>query len=204
MLGRVKSRIAVETGKEKALSIYLQLLEHVFNQFNHSSSFDICCYSDQPEHIFFDRYKSHGIKLFQQNGEDLGQRMYGALVNEINDSSSVVLIGSDCPAINKAVIEDAFQKLSSGCQSVIAPADDGGYVLIGFSKIVFTGIECSLSRQVFENIDWGTEKVFQQTIEVFENLNVKACHLEMMADIDTFADYQKWQTGLNNQDPDFT
>lgn len=191
VLGQVKSRIAVETGEEKALSIYKQLLQHVFEQLSNVSGFETCSYSNQPEHEFFEVYKSSGIKFHQQIGNDLGQRMYNALEEEINDSSSVVLIGSDCPRINKAVIKEAFQKLSSGYQGVIAPAEDGGYVLIGFSG--------DIPKQIFEDIEWGAESVFQQTRQKITKLNLKLCQLATLADIDTYADYQKWQSGLNTK-----
>ena len=94
---------------------------------------------------------------------------------------------------NKAFIQKAFLKLADGFQVVIAPAEDGGYVLIGFSGCVYP--------EVFENIYWGTDKVFEQTCEKFDQLGLKVCQLKALADIDTYDDYQKWQMSsvMNNQ-----
>ena len=185
VLGQVKSRIAQKTGEQKALLIYEQLLHHVLSQFQNAKDFQVCCYSDQPRHAFFDRYKAPGVDFFQQQGEDLGQRMFNALTNEMGNATSVVLIGSDCPAINQALVLKAFQKLASGYQVVIAPAEDGGYVLIGFTGRVY--------QQIFENINWGTDKVFAETRQKIDQVGLKLCQLETLADIDTYDDYQKWQ-----------
>jgi rSAM/selenodomain-associated transferase 1 len=185
VIGQVKSRIARQAGKQAALSIYQQLLDQLFHQFSKATKFQVCCYTDQPDHAYFLAYKKQGIHFYPQQGKNLGQRMFNALSNQIKNFPAVVLIGSDCPALTPTLIEEAFIKLSTGYQAVITPAEDGGYVLIGFSG--------SLYPDIFEDIAWGSEKVLEQTRQKFTRSGLNFCQLEALADIDTFEAYQSWR-----------
>ena len=185
VVGQVTSRIARQAGKQAALSIYQQLLDQLFDQFSKPQKFAVCCYTDQPDHAYFLAYKKQGINFYPQQGENLGQRMFNALSNQIKSFSAVVLIGSDCPALTPTLVEEAFRKLSTGYQAVITPAEDGGYVLIGFSG--------SLCPDIFEDIAWGSEKVLEQTRQKLKRSGLKFCQLQALADIDTYEDYQNWQ-----------
>ncbi|MCK5335562.1 MAG: TIGR04282 family arsenosugar biosynthesis glycosyltransferase, partial [Gammaproteobacteria bacterium] len=98
------------------------------------------------------------IALLNQPGGDLGQKMSTALFNALLDYKKVVLIGADIPAIDSDYIQQAFTMLDQDT-TVIGPAEDGGYVLIGLTKP---------QPAIFESIDWGSSKVLQQTIEQLE------------------------------------
>jgi glycosyltransferase A (GT-A) superfamily protein (DUF2064 family) len=58
----------------------------------------------------------------------------------------------------------AAEVLRNGHDAVFIPAEDGGYVLIG--------LHCPQPR-LFENIDWGTEKVMAQTRERLAALRLR-------------------------------
>ena len=72
------------------------------------------------------------------------------------DVDQAVLIGSDLPDLDNRIIETAFEYLKKR-MSVIGPAEDGGYYLIGLRKNVF-------NNDLFSGIDWGTASVFRQTM----------------------------------------
>jgi glycosyltransferase A (GT-A) superfamily protein (DUF2064 family) len=44
--------------------------------------------------------------------------------------------------------------LRGGCEAVLAPAEDGGYALIGLTKV---------SPRLFSGIAWGTSAVYEET-----------------------------------------
>ena len=65
---------------------------------------------------------------------------------------------------------------------------DGGYVLLGLTKF---------SMELFTDISWGTNKVFKQTKNVFENLSWSLKELGIMHDLDRPEDLQKYKEFLN-------
>ncbi len=116
-----------------------------------------------------------------QKGKDLGERMYNAFKWAFaNEFKKVLIMGSDIPHITSDILIDAFKKLNE-FDYVIGPCFDGGYYLIGMKKE-------KLKKQIFENIDWSTDKVFSQTIEKLQNYYV----LKKMYDIDTIEDLKKF------------
>ncbi len=72
-------------------------------------------------------------------------------------SGPTVLIGSDIPAITRREIAFAFRGLGA-CASVIGPASDGGYWLVGLNH---PGLG---SRGLFRNVRWSTEFTLEDTL----------------------------------------
>ena len=85
-----------------------------------------------------------------------------------------VLIGSDAPDLPLALIAQAFQALQQS-EVVIAPATDGGYVLIG---------EARHHPQLFAEIAWSTAAVLPETLRRLEQLQVSATILDVWDDLD--------------------
>jgi rSAM/selenodomain-associated transferase 1 len=94
------------------------------------------------------------LKVRNQKGADLGQRMSAAIERALRRHRAAILIGSDCPALKPGDLRRAARWLRGGCDAVLAPAEDGGYALIGMRRPV---------PQAFLGIDWGTAAVFEQT-----------------------------------------
>jgi glycosyltransferase A (GT-A) superfamily protein (DUF2064 family) len=67
---------------------------------------------------------------------------------------------------------------------VIGPAYDGGYYLIGFKDKTF-------SPRVFEGMPWGTETVFDKTVQALKRLGQKIHTLPYQRDIDTAEDLKR-------------
>ena len=94
--------------------------------------------------------------IYQQVGSDLGERMQFAVVTARSRSRAAVLVGTDCPSVDRDYLEAALECLSSGKQLVIGPAEDGGYVLLGVSENW---------PLLFEDMPWGTDNVLPLTLE---------------------------------------
>lgn len=107
-----------------------------------------------------------------QLGNDLGERMYNACL--LTYPGQMVLIGGDCPEITTEIILQAFQALKT-CDIVIGPATDGGYYLIGLSRP---------RAELFQGINWGTEKVFHQTLQKVQALQLSCQILPTLRDVD--------------------
>src|SRR3972149_1189677 len=58
----------------------------------------------------------------RQEGADLGARLFRALTDAARDYPRVAAIGSDCPEIDQARIEDALSRLGSGIEVGVGPS----------------------------------------------------------------------------------
>ena len=102
--GKVKTRIASESGDSAALDIYKSLMEHTRLMTLGVDATRMLFYSDRVE-----RNDSWPEKKFSKNvqlGEDLGTRMLNA-IRQASEYDKKILIGSDCPGITPQIIEQA-------------------------------------------------------------------------------------------------
>jgi len=90
--------------------------------------------------------------------------------------TKIIVIGSDLFQLKPSIINDAFEKLDNN-DVIIGPATDGGYYLIGLKK---------LHLKIFENKNWGTSTVREDTLKNLEKVNVHL--LPMLNDIDVIED----------------
>jgi glycosyltransferase A (GT-A) superfamily protein (DUF2064 family) len=65
---------------------------------------------------------------------------------------------------------------------VLGGSDDGGYYLIGLKR---------LHQRLFEQIDWSTERVFQQTLERAREIGLEAELLPTWYDVDDGATLER-------------
>ncbi|HAS80105.1 MAG TPA: glycosyltransferase, partial [Fusobacteriaceae bacterium] len=139
-----------------------------------------------------DRYLSYGddgpvkiiedilpcdIKIFPQEGEDLGEKMKNIFIHLFTlGYEKVILFGADIPEITDVDIEDALKKLEDR-DLVFGPTLDGGYYLVGMKK---------LHEIVFNNkIKWGTPSVFEETINLIKQKGIDIDLIDIHEDIDT-------------------
>lgn len=181
--GQVKSRLASSTGDELALDIYKDLLRRTFDTVVSANLAPVCCYTTDADHGWLARFKSTGINFLPQSGDDLGQRMYNAFSKELEQASFVLLLGSDCPVLSGKFLDDALTALQEGKDAALVSAEDGGYVLLGLRKNY---------QRVFQDIDWGTDRVLSQTLSQFEKLGLSWLQLGPLWDVDTLEDYNRW------------
>jgi hypothetical protein len=142
------------------------------------------CVAGDADHPLFVQCRELGVcRVSQQRGADLGERMYRAIQNGLQHYAKVILVGSDCPAIEGAYLEQALSALDAA-PLVLGPAQDGGYVLIGAREI---------HRELFEEIPWGTEQVYGKTIGSIRKLDLSWAELPVLADVDRPQDLAAWK-----------
>lgn len=177
--GRVKTRLAKKLGDEKALSVYLQLLERVREAATLTDADRIVAYSDFiPESDEWDPALFHKSL---QSGQDLGQRMFRALASALENHPSAILAGGDIPQLSPEILTEGIRQLLRH-DLVIGPASDGGYYLIG--------MKCPEPR-LFEGIAWSTGSVCKQTLAKARQLRLSAHILPTLHDVDEAEDWEK-------------
>ncbi|MFT4830658.1 MAG: rSAM/selenodomain-associated transferase 1 [Psychroserpens sp.] len=176
-LGKCKTRLAAKVGDHAALEIYSFLLEHTHAITKDVKAAKEVLYSDEiwPNDIW---ENAHYHKKLQQ-GTDLGERMFNALNNGFEAGyKNIIIIGSDMYDLSTEDLNFAFDELEKS-EIVIGPAEDGGYYLLGLSKI---------KASLFKNKAWGTDTVLKDTLNDLKNKNVKL--LKIKNDVDHYEDIQ--------------
>ena len=125
---------------------------------------------------------------FRPQGQgDLGEKLRRAFHETFQSGARrVVIIGTDCPDLTAEILEEAFDALSPH-DLVIGPADDGGYYLIGLSRMI---------PELFAGIEWGGEKVFAQTISKAREVGARFESLVQLSDVDRPEDLEACKTRL--------
>jgi rSAM/selenodomain-associated transferase 1 len=120
------------------------------------------------------------FELLPQRGDGFGERLAFATEDIFQCGfASVCLIDSDSPTVSAVVYADAIEMLSKpGDRVVLGPSDDGGYYLIGLKKN---------RRELFERIDWSTERVLEQTKQRARELSLEVSLLPTGYDVDDAA-----------------
>jgi hypothetical protein len=187
--GEVKTRLVPPLTNEEAARLNRCFLQDT------AAAIAVCCSDRTPPNPW--RSIVHGIavytpvgaesdyadilpadfSLLPQRGEDFGERLYFAAEDLFRSGfKAVCLIDSDSPTIPAANFNRAIQLLSlPGDRIVLGSCDDGGYYLIGLKR---------LHREVFEGIDWSTERVFGQTRQRATEIGVEVRELPRGFDVD--------------------
>ena len=182
--GLVKTRMQPLLSAEQACVLHSELLWWTCQTLCEARMADVelwvCGCSSHPA---FSRCEALGASAIHvQQGNDLGERMYHAIEHGLTRYKKVILVGSDCPQIDTQYLELALEALDSK-PLVLGPATDGGYVLIGATRI---------QPALFKGVSWGEERVFTETVERMRALGEDWSELEPLSDIDRPEDLALW------------
>ena len=124
------------------------------------------------------------FSLLPQRGDKFGERLRFAIEDLFKCGfESVCLIDSDSPTVPDEHFSKAVELLStSEDRLVLGPSDDGGYYLIGVKKA---------HRCLFEQIDWSTERVLNQTIQRANEIGLAVKLLPTGYDVDDGASLRR-------------
>lgn len=173
-LGTVKTRLAKTIGDIGAFEVYSELVK-ITEQATEQLDIDKRIYFSNT--VVDTKWKNDFKTV--QNGTDLGERMLNAFKDGFESGyKRIVLIGSDLPDINETYITKGVEALNEN-NVVFGPAEDGGYYLVGLSKI---------EESIFINKPWSQSNLLNETLKELQKLNVSVDTLEPLNDIDTYED----------------
>jgi len=174
-LGKCKTRLAAKVGNKVALDIYKFLLDHTVT-FTKNLKVEKWVY--YSEEIWQDDIWDNNVyqkKL--QVGKDLGERMMNAFKEGFQAGfENIIVIGSDMYHLKQSDLEAAFSKFKDH-NYVVGPAEDGGYYLLGMK---------SLKTELFQNKNWGTGAVLEDTLSDIKN--EKVALMDEKNDVDYYED----------------
>ena len=180
--GKVKSRLAQDLTDNVAAGLYENFVRDIISTLERGS-FSLRIYFYPPEkEEEIKKFLGNNYQYKAQNGADLGYRMKNAFLQEFAAGfKDVVLIGSDCPDLPLDIIEESFNALENHSGSVIGPAADGGYYLIGFLKDAFC-------PDIFSGIEWSSSSVFEKTMNILRSKEHQLHILPQWRDLDNLED----------------
>ena len=184
--GKVKTRLIPAIGAEAANELHQRLILHTLGNLTAQADTEVELWvSQSPELPFFQNLtQRYGVTLRQQQGQSLGDKMADAIEQTLLDVDAVIVVGSDCPAVDSDYLEQALTALAAGNDIVVGPAEDGGYVLIGLRRF---------NPRLMQDIDWGTDLVLQQTRERIAELGWAGHELPVLWDVDRPEDLQRFK-----------
>jgi hypothetical protein len=139
----------------------------------------IACFPSASLVFFKILEERHGVRLLNQVGDDLGQRMHRAFVDLFGlGYRKVFIVGTDVPTLPLSVYQQAVSLIESH-DLVLGPATDGGYYLIGLNRPV---------PELFTDVPWSTENVLAATRRNASALGLTVGLLKEWRDIDAAED----------------
>jgi rSAM/selenodomain-associated transferase 1 len=179
--GQVKTRLAVALGEDAVLELYQRFVQDILDTVEQTGIPVMICYYPPDSGNAVAGWLGPGQQYLPQEGRDVGERMENAFRQVfIRGFSRVVLIGSDIPDLPAQLLNEAMAALLTH-DSVIGPARDGGYYLIGFRNDTFFA-------GVFSGIAWSTGTVFRSTMQAFGKAGQQVHELPFQQDVDTVED----------------
>jgi len=179
--GKVKTRLAKDVGDYEAARIYSNMALNIIESVVDPKSYNtiLFYYPPEKEKEIKDWVGEKEVQYSPQVGNTLGDRISNAFKEVFSSSADkTVIIGTDCLDITSENIKEALYLLDE-TEVVLGPAEDGGYYLLGLNKY---------RPQIFQDIDWSTEHVLEQTVlRIVEN-SLNYSLLKTLKDIDTVDD----------------
>ena len=188
----VKTRLAHGIGQHAAQGVYARLLYSLLYRLVTDCPDDTAITLSLASHsglkIFRTAYPE--LDVDHQCSGDIGVRMRTAIQKAFDEGAKrVVLIGSDLPEMDWALLHQAFSKINPDTIA-LGPTLDGGFYLVGMQAQV---------RDIFHDISWSTNRVLAGTITNIEAIGCRPALLPELPDIDLPEDWQRWRDQLTGR-----
>lgn len=183
--GQVKTRLQPDLTAEQARDAHIALTDMTLARAFAQSlcAVELDCAPDR-QHAFFQQCAAdYPLTLRNQSDGDLGQRMHQAFCEAFTRYKHALLIGCDCPSLTNDDLGQALNALQNHNDVVLAPAQDGGYVLIGLN---------TEQPGLFADMAWGNDQVATETRRRIEKARLKLFELAMQWDVDSIQDWRRF------------
>jgi len=179
--GNVKRRLAAGIGKSHAGALYRRFVLDMLSTFFSARIVPVICYHPPGSIRTIRRLVGPGLSLLAQRGSDHPGRLRCAFEDMFAmGADRAIIVASDSPDLPAKFLNRAIGALDQS-DSVLGPAADGGYYLVGFRADTFV-------PEAFRDIDWSTERVFMQTAKKIKKAGRTIHVLPTWYDIDTAGD----------------
>ena len=179
LAGRVKTRLTPPLTPTEAAALNSYFLQDIAMAISNAGTKTqgLGCYAPPGAERIYRDLLPESFLLLPQRDTDFGKRLRFAVEDLFAVGFvSVCLISSDSPMVTTDSYAEAAWMLSCSDDCVVlGPSDDGGYYLIGLKK---------LHLELFEEIDWSTERVLNQTLARAAEMRLPVHLLPASFDVD--------------------
>ncbi|MCA9599782.1 MAG: TIGR04282 family arsenosugar biosynthesis glycosyltransferase [Myxococcales bacterium] len=173
--GTVKTRLAQRIGPERAAELAVAFLRDTWEL--------VASMPGLSPVLVLDGATPFPAEVWPQGDGDLGARMERALRRGIEAAGFAIAIGTDLPGLPAARLRQAADALQSGrAASVLGPAEDGGFYLIGLSRC---------PPGALSGLPWSTPSTCEATEARLTELGMPPLRLEQWFDVDEAKDLER-------------
>jgi uncharacterized protein len=180
--GFSKTRLSPPLSSEEAASIsrsFLKDTSAAIKALSHEDPFvvGVAVYTPVGSEAALGELLPPGFKMMPQRQAGFGTRLLGAAEDLFSVGfSAVCLIDSDSPTLPFHCLRDLTTFLKEPKdRMVIGPCSDGGYYLLGLRHA---------HTRLFEDVNWNTDRVYVETVERAEEINLPTIILPVWYDVD--------------------
>jgi rSAM/selenodomain-associated transferase 1 len=192
--GNVKTRLLPFLTAEQCETLAEAFLADAIFKTRDACDSLIVAFAPACEKNYFDLFDDENLTLIEQRGADLGERMANAFefAFRLNTDASVVMIGTDSPTFPASFVEQAFEFLETDADAVLGKSDDGGFYLIGLRQ--------KIHPRLFENVEWSSPKVYEQTRQNIERLKINLKLVPAWYDVDAPEDLRRLREEISGDE----
>ncbi|MEQ9527405.1 MAG: TIGR04282 family arsenosugar biosynthesis glycosyltransferase [Parvibaculaceae bacterium] len=185
LIGRVKTRLARDVGGVEALRFFREAAASLIRRVGRDPRWRTVIAVSPDRAVHEPGIWPADIPRIGQGGGDLGARM-GSLFRDLPPGPAVI-VGADIPGIERRHIAAAFAALGRH-DTVLGPAEDGGYWLVGMRRRPRVA-------EIFDGVRWSSEQAMADTLENIRKRKMSVAMLESLVDIDEGKDLARWRRG---------
>jgi rSAM/selenodomain-associated transferase 1 len=132
------------------------------------------------------------FRLLLQSEDDFGARLAVAMRTLLDRHAGAILVNADSPTLPAAILRAAVDATRRGDAVVLSPALDGGYTLIGLSR---------MHEPLFVDIPWSTGEVHARTVARAAEIGLPVVNLPGWYDVDDAASLALLLSELEGRPP---
>lgn len=157
--GYAKTRLIPALGADGAADLARRLLHHAVAEALAAGTgpVELCAAPSAADALWATQALPDALNWSDQGDGDLGARMARAARRTLDGGECILLIGTDCPALDAATLRRAAASLRDH-DATLVPTADGGYALLGLRR---------LHPGVFTDMPWSTDAVARITLQRF-------------------------------------
>lgn len=175
LAGFAKTRLIAALGAEGAAALAHKLLDLAMRQAIDAAVGSVeLCMTPADSDAWKEVTIPAGVLCSAQGEGDLGERLARASARVISSGESIILSGTDCPALDAQCLRQITAHLDTA-DTVMVPTADGGYAALGLQQF---------DPSLFCEISWSTDAVALQTRSRIAALGWSVQQLPMLHDID--------------------
>ena len=184
-VGKVKTRLQADFSADEVYAVHCELMRQTAQSLADSGLGAVELWLDElaPHPVVEHCGRAAGAELRLQCAGDLGIRMETALRDALERADVAVLVGSDCPGLDRDYLRDSVSALQEA-EVVFGPAEDGGFVLVACRRAV---------PGMFAGVAWGGPDVLQGAKCSVAEAGLSSACIAARYDIDTPDDLRRWR-----------